>query len=323
MPQEPSEDNWSSSGLGTTERTIPTYRAIKASDNSAKTSSDFWEMHSEREVEDHSPHLRLSSSPVTFEKLMNMMHINLEAINTSDPVSRAGPSTEYPKQSRRSSNTPASKPLPQPATSSVKKTDAGPSGFQGTSTVRKAMLQEPSDDTWSSSDLGTTERSFSTYRAIKDHSPHLRSSSSPVTFEKLMNMMHIYFEAINTSDPVSRAGPSTVSPPGAKSCRANSPNMQSFNATAKRSDRTTSQCGSDSTSSQCGSDSTSSHCGSDSTASQCGSDSTASQCGSAHSSPNSPVINWPVLDSGRHCEHVARCTWGESDEESENSLLLP
>ncbi|RXM30550.1 hypothetical protein EOD39_7799 [Acipenser ruthenus] len=119
-------------------------------------------------------------------------------------------------------------------------------------------------------------------REVEDHSPHLRSSSSPVTYEKLMNLMHIYFEAINTSDPVSPAEPSMVSPPGAKSCRANSPNLQSFNASAK------------------------------------GSDSTASQCGSAHSSPNSPVINWPVLDSGQHYEHIAHCTWSDSDEESEN-----
>ncbi|XP_058891068.1 uncharacterized protein LOC117416525 isoform X1 [Acipenser ruthenus] len=304
MPQEPSDDNWSSRDLGTTERTIPTCRAIKANSSSPKTSSDFREMDSEREVEDHSPHLRSSSSPVTYEKLMNMMHIYFEAINTSDPVSPAGPSMEYSKQSRRSSNAPASNSHEQPATSSVKKTDAGPSGVQGTSTVRKVMPQEPSDDNWSSRDLGTAnERTIPTCRAIKgrnyaessndfremdsereveDHSPHLRLSSSPVTCEKLMNMMHIYFEAINTSDPVSPAGPSMVSPPGAKSCRANSPNMQSFNATAKRSD------------------------------------STASQCGSAHSSPNSPVINWPVLDSGRHYEHIAHCTWSDSDEESEN-----
>ncbi|XP_033862003.3 uncharacterized protein LOC117403736 isoform X2 [Acipenser ruthenus] len=244
---------------------------------------------------------------------------------------------EYSKQSGRSSNAPASKPNAQPATSSViqsyKPSTATPSsakqpmpgtntemasqwqkagtqtyrlpGFHGMSTVRKVMPQEPSDDNWSSSDLGTApERTIPTCRAIKDssnsaktsndfqemeserevedHSPHLRSSSSPVTYEKLMNLMHTYFEAINTSDPVSPAEPSMVSPPGAKSCRANSPNLQSFNASAK------------------------------------GSDSTASQCGSAHSSPNSPVINWPVLDSGRHYEHIAHCTWSDSDEESEN-----
>ncbi|XP_041134374.1 uncharacterized protein LOC121331209 [Polyodon spathula] len=217
---------------------------------------------------------------------------------------------EYSKQSRSSCNAPASKSNAQSATSSVKKSDrlstatpssakqtvpgkntkiasqwqkAGmqtyrPSGFRGTSTVRKVMPQQPSEDNWSSSDVGTTERTIPAYRAIKassysaktsndfweihsereveDHSPHLSSSSSPLTFERLMNMMHIYFEAIKTSDPVSRAGPSTVSPPGAKSCRANSPNMQSFIATAKRSDSTSSQCGSDSTNSQCGSDST-------------------------------------------------------------------